>query len=296
MIDLVGLALLVVFLSTWSRAHDLEALASSLKLRPARSRHCLRLCGSATAWVAGLGFFPGRGAHDCARSPRFSGDAGRAEPRQSSARRPEEAEEVQEEMRRRSESRMPRREEDAVHDGIVARLSFCSRCRSRSPPGWPYSASSSCDVFAVPLTGLIGEMAWWSPTRSSWLPFLFTSCSVSSCFAQASRSGCITRSAMGVVASRRPHARQRRCMRSVRLHIRLERRYRGDIGIVALTRREIPVQRTSLPRHARRRRHARDLIPPSINLIVYGVITETSIPQLYFAGFLPGFLTLRYSR
>ncbi|GAB5377153.1 MAG: TRAP transporter large permease [Acuticoccus sp.] len=30
------------------------------------------------------------------------------------------------------------------------------------------------------------------------------------------------------------------------------------------------------------------LIPPSINMIVYGVITETSIPQLYLAGFVPG--------
>ena len=32
------------------------------------------------------------------------------------------------------------------------------------------------------------------------------------------------------------------------------------------------------------------LIPPSINLIIYGVLTETSIPQLYLAGFLPGLL------
>jgi C4-dicarboxylate transporter, DctM subunit len=32
------------------------------------------------------------------------------------------------------------------------------------------------------------------------------------------------------------------------------------------------------------------LIPPSINLILYGVLTETSIPELYLAGFLPGFL------
>jgi tripartite ATP-independent transporter DctM subunit len=32
------------------------------------------------------------------------------------------------------------------------------------------------------------------------------------------------------------------------------------------------------------------LIPPSINLIVYGVLTETSIPQLYLAGFIPGLL------
>jgi tripartite ATP-independent transporter DctM subunit len=30
------------------------------------------------------------------------------------------------------------------------------------------------------------------------------------------------------------------------------------------------------------------LIPPSINMIVYGVLTETSIPALYLAGLLPG--------
>lgn len=32
------------------------------------------------------------------------------------------------------------------------------------------------------------------------------------------------------------------------------------------------------------------LIPPSINLIVYGALTQTSIPKLYLAGFVPGFL------
>ncbi len=32
------------------------------------------------------------------------------------------------------------------------------------------------------------------------------------------------------------------------------------------------------------------LIPPSINLIVYGVLTDTSIPRLYLAGLLPGFV------
>lgn len=32
------------------------------------------------------------------------------------------------------------------------------------------------------------------------------------------------------------------------------------------------------------------LIPPSVNLIFYGALTNTSIPQLYLAGFLPGFI------
>jgi len=32
------------------------------------------------------------------------------------------------------------------------------------------------------------------------------------------------------------------------------------------------------------------LIPPSINLIVYGLLTDTSVPELYLAGFLPGLL------
>ena len=34
----------------------------------------------------------------------------------------------------------------------------------------------------------------------------------------------------------------------------------------------------------------RILIPPSINLILYGLLTDTSVPELYLAGFLPGFL------
>lgn len=32
------------------------------------------------------------------------------------------------------------------------------------------------------------------------------------------------------------------------------------------------------------------LIPPSINLILYGLLTDTSVPELYLAGFLPGVL------
>ena len=32
------------------------------------------------------------------------------------------------------------------------------------------------------------------------------------------------------------------------------------------------------------------LIPPSINLIIYGLLTDTSVPRLYLAGFIPGFI------
>src|SRR5690606_8357432 len=32
------------------------------------------------------------------------------------------------------------------------------------------------------------------------------------------------------------------------------------------------------------------LIPPSINMIIYGLLTNTSVPQLYLAGFIPGAL------
>lgn len=32
------------------------------------------------------------------------------------------------------------------------------------------------------------------------------------------------------------------------------------------------------------------LIPPSINFILYGLLTNSSVPRLYLAGFLPGFL------
>jgi len=32
------------------------------------------------------------------------------------------------------------------------------------------------------------------------------------------------------------------------------------------------------------------LIPPSINMVVFGMLTDTSVPELYLAGFVPGFL------
>ena len=34
------------------------------------------------------------------------------------------------------------------------------------------------------------------------------------------------------------------------------------------------------------------LIPPSIIMVIYGLLTETSISKLFLAGFLPGLLTV----
>ena len=36
------------------------------------------------------------------------------------------------------------------------------------------------------------------------------------------------------------------------------------------------------------------LIPPSVMLIIYGILTEVSIAELFFAGILPGLLSLLY--
>ena len=37
------------------------------------------------------------------------------------------------------------------------------------------------------------------------------------------------------------------------------------------------------------------LIPPSINFILYGLLTNSSVPRLYLAGMLPGFCSPRCS-
>jgi len=98
--------------------------------------------------------------------------------------------------------------------------------------------------------------------------------------------------AMGALAAGRPHAFQtlpacamfaatsgssvggprRRSARS--LWARVEKR--GYFRASVFSARSPPAARLGI------------LIPPSINMIVYGVLTDTSIPKLYLAGFIPG--------
>lgn len=49
---------------------------------------------------------------------------------------------------------------------------------------------------------------------------------------------------------------------------------------------------TSWPSHARLFRRHRSLIPPSSNFIIYGVLAEQSIADLFIAGVFPGLVCM----
>ena len=139
-----------------------------------------------------------------------------------------------------------------------------------------WSSSTSFILVAVPLYILLGEivlrtgiaermynaLAQWV----SWLPggLMHSNIAASAMFAAISGSSVATAVTIGTVA-----------LNEVDKHRYNERLFLGTLaagGTLGI------------------------LIPPSINLIVYGVITETSIPQLYLAGFVPGIvLTLLFS-
>ena len=144
----------------------------------------------------------------------------------------------------------------------------------------------------LPLTRAIGELAWGSHTefllvaiplfimlgeillRSgfaskmydalslwlSWLPGGIMHANIVACtlFAATSGSSVATAATVGTVAL--PQARQRQYNEPLFLGSLAAG---GTLGI---------------------------LIPPSINLVIYAVLTDTSIPKLYLAGIVPGFL------
>ncbi len=131
-----------------------------------------------------------------------------------------------------------------------------------------WSASTNFLLVSVPLFILLGEillrsgiadrlygsMAQWL----SWLPGGLMHANIGACMAFAATSGSsvATAATVGTVATpliRRYGYGERLFLGSLAAG--------GTIGI---------------------------LIPPSINLIIYGWLTQTSVPQLYLAGFLPG--------
>ena len=146
--------------------------------------------------------------------------------------------------------------------------SFLPLFRAVGEIGW----SSSTDVIlvAIPMFILLGEILLRSGIAGkmyaaathwlSWLPGGLMHSNIGSCamFAAISGSSVATAATIGTVA-----------IEQIEKHGYNERFFLGTIaagGTIGI------------------------LIPPSINMIVYGVLTDTSIVQLYLAGFTPGFL------
>src|SRR6266496_723251 len=133
-----------------------------------------------------------------------------------------------------------------------------------------WGTSNNFLLVAIPFFVLLGEillrsgmaermynaLVLWMP----WLPGGLMHSNIAACamFAAASGSSVATAATIGTVA-----------MGEIEKHGYSERLFLGTIaagGTLGI------------------------LIPPSINMIVYGVLTETSIPNLYLAGFIPGII------
>jgi C4-dicarboxylate transporter, DctM subunit len=133
-----------------------------------------------------------------------------------------------------------------------------------------WSTSTSFILVSIPLFILLGEILLRSGMAEkmynamvqwlSWLPGGLMHSNIGACtmFAATSGSSVATAATIGTVA-----------LEEVKKHGYNERLFLGSLaagGTLGI------------------------LIPPSINMIVYGVLTNTSIPQLYLAGFIPGFI------
>ncbi len=131
-----------------------------------------------------------------------------------------------------------------------------------------WSTSTNFILFAIPLFILLGEVLLRSGIAErmyaamthwlSWLPGGLMHSNIGTCtlFAAVSGSSVATAATIGTVA-----------VEQIDKYGYNERLYLGTIaagGTIGI------------------------LIPPSIPMIVYGALTDTSIPQLYLAGILPG--------
>ena len=133
-----------------------------------------------------------------------------------------------------------------------------------------WNASSEYILIAIPLFVMLGEILLRSGIAErvyngiaqwlSWLPGGLMHANIGTCamFAATSGSSVATAATIGTVAI--PEIRKHRYNEALFLGTIAAG---GTLGI---------------------------LIPPSINFILYGLLTNTSVPRLYLAGFVPGFL------
>jgi C4-dicarboxylate transporter DctM subunit len=133
-----------------------------------------------------------------------------------------------------------------------------------------WNASSEYILIAIPLFVMLGEILLRSGIAErvyngiaqwlSWLPGGLMHANIGTCamFAATSGSSVATAATIGTVA-----------IPEIKKHDYNEALFLGTIaagGTLGI------------------------LIPPSINFILYGLLTNTSVPRLYLAGFVPGFL------
>ncbi len=133
-----------------------------------------------------------------------------------------------------------------------------------------WNASSEYILIAIPLFVMLGEILLRSGIAErvyngiaqwlSWLPGGLMHANIGTCalFAATSGSSVATAATIGTVA-----------IPEIRKHNYHEALFLGSIaagGTLGI------------------------MIPPSINFILYGLLTNTSVPRLYLAGFVPGFL------
>ncbi|HEU5284105.1 MAG TPA: TRAP transporter large permease subunit [Burkholderiales bacterium] len=153
--------------------------------------------------------------------------------------------------------------------GLALSQFFASMPLHRAMGEIVWNSSSEYILIAIPLFVMLGEillragiaervynaMAQWL----SWLPGGLMHANIGSCamFAATSGSSVATAATIGTVA-----------LPQLRKHAYDEPLFLGTIaagGTLGI------------------------LIPPSINFILYGLLTNSSVPRLYLAGFVPGF-------
>ena len=154
--------------------------------------------------------------------------------------------------------------------GVVLNNIYSTMPMSRIVGELTWSTTSNFILTAIPFYIMFGEILLRSGIAErmysslmqwlSWLPGGLMHSNIGACalFGSVSGSSVATAATIGVVA-----------MGEIDKHKYNERLFLGTIaagGTLGI------------------------LIPPSINMIVYGVLTETSIPKLYLAGFIPGII------